>query len=40
MIGEESRFPELASVLWENGPARAMDALAGHISRLTARAGS
>ena len=35
VIGEESRFPELARVLWENGPARAMDALAGHISRLT-----
>ena len=35
MIGEESRFPELARVLWENGPARAMDALAGHIARLT-----
>ena len=35
VIGEESRFPELARVLWENGPARAMDALAGHIARLT-----
>ena len=35
VIGEESRFPELARVLWENGPARAMEALAGHISRLT-----
>lgn len=35
VIGEESRFPELARVLWENGPARAMNALAGHISGLT-----
>ena len=35
VIGEESRFPELARVLWENGPARAMDALAGHLARLT-----
>ena len=35
VIGEESRFPELARVLWENGPARAMDALAGHVARLT-----
>ena len=35
VIGEESRFPELARVLWENGPARAVDALAGHVARLT-----
>lgn len=35
VIGEESRFPELARVLWENGPARAVDALAGHLTRLT-----
>jgi TetR/AcrR family transcriptional regulator, mexJK operon transcriptional repressor len=35
VIGEESRFPELARVLWENGPARAMDALAGHVARLS-----
>lgn len=34
VIGEESRFPELARVLWENGPARAMTALAGHLGRL------
>jgi len=35
VIGEESRFPQLARVLWENGPARAVDALADHISRLS-----
>jgi TetR/AcrR family transcriptional repressor of mexJK operon len=35
VIGEESRFPELARVLWENGPARAVEALAEHVARLT-----
>lgn len=37
VIGEESRFPDLARVLWENGPARAVEALAGHVARLTDR---
>ena len=34
VIGEEARYPELARVLWENGPERAIEALAGHIARL------
>ena len=34
VIGEEARFPELARVLWQNGPERAVGALAGHIARL------
>lgn len=34
VIGEESRFPELARVLWQNGPERAVGALAGHVGRL------
>jgi TetR/AcrR family transcriptional repressor of mexJK operon len=34
VIGEEVRFPQLARVLWENGPARAVDALGSHIARL------
>ncbi len=34
VIGEEARFPELARVLWENGPERAVAALADHIARL------
>ena len=34
VIGEESRFPELARVLWQNGPERAVGALAGHVARL------
>jgi TetR/AcrR family transcriptional repressor of mexJK operon len=37
VIGEEARFPELARVLWEHGPERAMDALAAHIARLAGR---
>ncbi|HEY5979726.1 MAG TPA: TetR/AcrR family transcriptional regulator [Microlunatus sp.] len=35
VIGEEARFPQLARVLWEHGPARAVEALAGHIARLS-----
>lgn len=35
VIGEVSRFPDLARALWENGPARAMDALAGLFGRLS-----
>lgn len=34
VIGEESRFPELARVLWQHGPERAVVALAGHVARL------
>jgi AcrR family transcriptional regulator len=34
VIGEEARFPELARVLWQNGPERAVEALAGHVARL------
>jgi TetR/AcrR family transcriptional regulator, mexJK operon transcriptional repressor len=35
VIGEEARFPQLARVLWEHGPQRAVEALAGHIARLS-----
>lgn len=34
VIGEEARFPELARVLWQHGPERAVEALAGHVARL------
>ena len=34
VIGEVSRFPELAQVLYERGPARAMAELAGLFTRL------
>ncbi|MGW8527532.1 TetR/AcrR family transcriptional regulator [Nocardiopsis sp. NPDC055824] len=34
VIGEVARFPELARVLHENGPARAMRAMAGLFERL------
>jgi TetR/AcrR family transcriptional regulator, mexJK operon transcriptional repressor len=37
VIGEVSRFPELAKVLYERGPARAMAALAATFERLAAR---
>ena len=36
VIGEVSRFPDLASVLYERGPARAMAALAVTFERLAA----
>jgi len=35
VIGEVSRFPDLAQALWENGPERAMDALARLFGRLS-----
>ena len=37
VIGEVSRFPELARVLYERGPLRAMKTLAGIFEQLTAR---
>lgn len=37
VIGEVSRFPELAKVLYERGPQRAMDALAASFQRLADR---
>jgi AcrR family transcriptional regulator len=37
VIGEVSRFPELASVLYERGPARALAALGVMFERLAAR---
>lgn len=37
VIGEVSRFPELAKVLWERGPQRAMTALTRAFERLAAR---
>jgi TetR/AcrR family transcriptional regulator, mexJK operon transcriptional repressor len=37
VIGEVSRFPELAKVLYERGPRRAMNALASAFERLAAR---
>jgi len=37
VIGEVSRFPELAKVLYERGPLRAMSALATNFERLAAR---
>ncbi|MDQ3411424.1 MAG: TetR/AcrR family transcriptional regulator [Chloroflexota bacterium] len=37
VIGEVSRFPELAKVLYESGPMRAMTALATTFERLTER---
>jgi TetR/AcrR family transcriptional repressor of mexJK operon len=37
VIGEVSRFPELAKVLYERGPMRAMTALAGVFERLAGR---
>jgi hypothetical protein len=37
VIGEVSRFPELAKVLYERGPMRAMSALATTFERLAAR---
>lgn len=37
VIGEVSRFPDLARVLWEYGPQRAMAALAGVFEHLAKR---
>lgn len=37
VIGEVGRFPELAKVLYEGGPQRAMAALAATFARLSAR---
>ena len=37
VIGEVSRFPDLAKALYEGGPLRAMTALAGLFERLDAR---
>jgi TetR/AcrR family transcriptional regulator, mexJK operon transcriptional repressor len=37
VIGEVSRFPELAAVLYERGPKRAVTALAAALARLAAR---
>lgn len=37
VIGEVGRFPELARVLYERGPMRALSALAAAFERLTAR---
>jgi TetR/AcrR family transcriptional regulator, mexJK operon transcriptional repressor len=37
VIGEVSRFPELAKVLYERGPLRAMKTLAGIFEQLAAR---
>ncbi|MHA6692982.1 TetR/AcrR family transcriptional regulator [Devosia sp. A449] len=37
VIGEVGRFPDLARVLWEGGPQRAMAALAGVFARLSER---
>lgn len=37
VIGEVSRFPELAKVLYERGPQRAMSALAASFEQLAAR---
>jgi TetR/AcrR family transcriptional regulator, mexJK operon transcriptional repressor len=37
VIGEVGRFPELAKVLYERGPTRAMRLLAGLLERLTSR---
>jgi TetR/AcrR family transcriptional regulator, mexJK operon transcriptional repressor len=37
VIGEVSRFPELAKVLYERGPKRAMAALAATFKRLADR---
>lgn len=35
VIGEASRFPDLASAFWRGGPDRAMDAMSKRFARLT-----
>ncbi|QVQ51219.1 TetR/AcrR family transcriptional regulator [Spiractinospora alimapuensis] len=37
VVGEVSRFPDLARVLYEHGPQRAVDALAESFTRIAAR---